>query len=679
MALGGEEPFIGRRAFKAGDRASFFGRSAELQKLTEFCDRGSTILVHGDAGVGKSSLLQAGLTHEFSWQADVLSGSAVAVSAFPEAALPDHNPFTLALLADWSPGSSRTGLSTVSVTDFLRVRCATHDWSKAPVVAIIDQLEEIFADTRPPRHRDVFLDDIATAAQTIPNVTFVLSLRSEYLAKLKPYNRQLLIEKRTSLRLRPLSRSAALEAVRGPATAAGLSFPPRVAEAIVDDLISTSSASGSARAARADEPGVDPTQLQVVCARLWQSTLRDGSVITVSLSGARAHNDAALSAYCTEVIDEVAAEHNMAGMKLRTILTPQLVTVQEQRIPVRADRAAGITPSILRGLECRHLIKWLPTATVHSYILVNDRLAPVVCSLGQPPGTNATPDVDAATHLKAALVMHSAGQADLAENHVWQALRAAAASDLKVRSDAYSLLGNLAFEKAEFTEAEAYYRQAAELSDQLRDHSAVAKLLGAIGRLHARQGRFQAAIEDLQSAVTRLPGDLILQTELAKAFWSAGQSQAAAAVFGTVLTIKPDFPEALAGRGEIQADRGNAFAALDDLRLLRRVRPSMSMQAELRSAYALALARSGMAQSAIEEADAALASADDNGLIFLRVARVVASVGGSPSRADALLRRAARAHAPAPTAEQLNEARRQVARTKGQQADTCEPSMPAIG
>jgi tetratricopeptide (TPR) repeat protein len=275
--------------------------------------------------------------------------------------------------------------------------------------------------------------------------------------------------------------------------------------------------------------------------------------------------------------------------------------------------------------------------------------------------------------------MHSAGQADLAENHVWQALRAAAASDLKVRSDAYSLLGNLAFEKAEFTEAEAYYRQAAELSDQLRDHSAVAKLLGAIGRLHARQGRFQAAIEDLQSAVTRLPGDLILQTELAKAFWSAGQSQAAAAVFGTVLTIKPDFPEALAGRGEIQADRGNAFAALDDLRLLRRVRPSMSMQAELRSAYALALARSGMAQSAIEEADAALASADDNGLIFLRVARVVASVGGSPSRADALLRRAARAHAPAPTAEQLNEARRQVARTKGQQADTCEPSMPAIG
>lgn len=672
------DPFVGRRAFQVGDHALFFGRSAELRELLDLCDCGSTVLMHGDAGVGKSSLLRAGLTHALAWQADVLVGSPVAISPFPDAALPDYNPFTLASLANWSPGTSRTALSALSVTDFLRARSVTHDRPNVPVIAILDQVEEIFADTRPSRHREEFLDDIATAARTIPNVMFVLSLRSEYLAELARCNTQLLIEKPMSLRLWPLSRSAALEAVRGPVTAAGLSLPPRVAEAIVDDLIATSTASGSATAAHVDERGVDPTQLQVVCSRLWQSTRRDSSVITVGLGGARGHNDAALSVYCTEVIDEVAAEHNMAGIELRTILAPKLVTVQGQRIPIGADRAAGITASILRGLEGRHLIKRLASAAAQSYILVSDRLAPVVLRLGQPAATGATPDVDAATYLEEALSMQSAAQVDLAENHAWQALRVAAASDLKVRSEAYSLLGNLAFGNAQFKEAETYYRQAAELSDQLRDQAAVAKLLGAIGRLHARQGRFQAAIEDLQSAVTRLPGDLILQTELAKALRSVGQVQAAVAVFGTVLTIKPDFPEALAGRGEILADRGNAFAALHDLRLLRQVRPSMSMQPELRSAYALALARSGMAQSAIEEADAALASADDNGLIFLRVARVVASVGGSRARADALLRRAAGARAPAPTAEQLSEARRLVARTNGQQTDTREPSFPAV-
>jgi len=673
------DPFIGRRAFGAGDRTNFFGRSTELKKLAGLCFSGSIVLVQGDVGVGKSSLIQAGLTEALARRADALLGSLVDVCPFPEAALPDHNPLTLALLASWSRGSSATDLSALSVTDFLRFRSATHGWAGVPVVAIIDQLEEIFADTRQPLHRDEFLDDIATAARTLPNVTFVLSLRSEYMTEFRPYSSKLAIEKGGSLTLRPLGRLAALEALHGPVTVAGLSFPAGVAEAIVDDLISTRAVPGSAITGGADEPGVDPTQLQIVCARLWQLTRRDDRVINVAATRAHAQNDAALSEFCAEVVDEVAAEHNVAGSELRAILAARLVTIQKQRIPVRPDRAAGVSPSMLRGLERRHLIRRLTEAGVHSYILVNERLASVVFDLGKPAATAAPSDVDAATHVRAALAMQSAGQAELAENHARQALRVAAASDLRVRSDAYLLLGNLALEDAGFAQAQAYYRQAAELSDQLRDQAAVAKLLGAIGRLHARQGRFQAAIEDLHSAVTRLPSDLILQTELAKALRSAGQSQAAAAVFGAVLAIKPDFAEALAGRGEIQADRGNAFAAVDDLRLLRRVQPSMSMRPELRSAYALALARSGMAESAIEEADAALASADDNGLIFLRVARVVASVGGSPERADALLRRAAKALSPAPTPEQLRDARRVIARTKAQEADTRETSLPAVG
>ena len=38
--------------------------------------------------------------------------------------------------------------------------------------------------------------------------------------------------------------------------------------------------------------------------------------------------------------------------------------------------------------------------------------------------------------------------------------------------------------------------------------------------------------------------------------WEAGQSQAAAAVFGTVLTVEPLSADALAGRGQIRAERG---------------------------------------------------------------------------------------------------------------------------
>jgi tetratricopeptide (TPR) repeat protein len=392
----------------------------------------------------------------------------------------------------------------------------------------------------------------------------------------------------------------------------------------------------------------------------------------------RSSNDAALHEYCIEVIDEVAAEHNLAGAALRTELTSRLVAARGQRRTLAGAVVAGVTLSVLRQLENRHLLTQVRVKGERRYLLVNYRLAQVVRHLGAPRAAGQPPDADAATYLGAAMAMQSADQPKLAESHAWQALRVAADSDLRLRSDAYSLLGNLAFEGGRLQDAETCYRRAAELSDQAQDQAAVAKLLGAIGRLHARQGRHQAAIEDLVSAVTRLPGDLILQTELAKALRNVGQSQAAAAVFGTVLTIKPDFPEALAGRGEIQAERGNASAAVDDLRLLRQVRPSLSLLPELRSAYALALARSGMAQTAIEEADAALAAANDNGLIFLRAARVVAAVGGSPERAEDLLRRAAEAHDPAPTAAQLSEARQLLDSAQTRPAETYGRPLPAV-
>lgn len=665
------DPFIGRRAFGAGDHASFFGRSAELRQLLALCMRGPVALLHGISGAGKTSMLGAGLFHALGHEADVLAGSVTTTSSFPQATLPDHNPFTLALLASWSPGTSRTSLSATSVTDFLRVRAAANGWSHKPLIAVVDQFEEVFTDLRRQHHRDQFLDDIATAARVVPAVTFVLALRSEYLADLAPYRPQLRLGPNVELPLGLLSRAAALEVVRGPAAAAGLNFPPEVAEALVDDLIAAAG-HGTAEVA----PGANPTQLQVVCSSLWRSKGADSSVITVGLRGVREHNDAALSAYCSDVIDEVAVEHNMSAAELTKILAPRLVTGQGRPRVVRGDKKAGITSSMLRGLEARHLIRLVHSSGELSYALASERLAPVVAALTRPAPRTGQPVIDAATHLRTALAMQAVARQELAEHHAWQALSVASATDLKVKSDSYSLLGNLAFERDELALAEKYYLHAAELSDQLQDQASVAKLLGAIGRLHAQQGRVEAAIEDLQSAVARLPSDLILQTELAKALWSAGQAQAAAAVFGTVLTIKPDFPDALAGRGEIQADRGNAFAALDDLRLLRQVQPNLSMQPGLRSAYALALARAGMIQPALEEADAALASAGDNGLIYLRAARVIASAGGSPERAEALLRRAADACSPAPTREQLTEARRMLAATGERHPAAREPSLP---
>jgi len=137
----------------------------------------------------------------------------------------------------------------------------------------------------------------------------------------------------------------------------------------------------------------------------------------------------------------------------------------------------------------------------------------------------------------------------------------------------------------------------------------------------------------------------------------AGQSQAASAVFGTVLAVEPDSADALAGRGQIRAERGNASAALEDLQELQRLRPSVSLQPEVRSAYALALAGLGKSESAMAEANAAVAAAYDSGIIFLRAAQV-ARAGGALDLATELLRRAEQATNPALTSDQLTQVRR---------------------
>ena len=662
MSSGGREPYVGRRAFDVRDQDIFFGRQRERGELQALWAENSLVVLHGPAGSGKTSLIQAGLAPALWKSADVpLVGCVSLGSSFPEAVLPDHNPYTLAVLSSWSPAESRTSLSQLSFTDFFRDRALTSGWSgtPAPIFAAIDQLEEIFTDARGTRYRDEFFDDLASAIQAVPRLRVLLAIRSELLAKLARYNELLAIRDQAYFPLPALNRDAAIEAVRRPTEMLGYPFAPGVAEALVDDLRTTQLAATTGEMVPITAEGVEPIQLQIVCSSLCRALPADVSVITFDLFDINGHADRSLADFCAEVLAEIAAEHELAILGLLTWLEATFVTSQGTRstVPEGLPTTAGLPRSITRGLENQHLLTSEWGSGTRRYTLANDRLIAALRQLNRPSQIENIPGLDAASHLRIAVTAMAAGELVLAEKHAWQAIKVAGAEDLRLQADARSLLGNIAFERGHLDIAQEHYWRAAELSEQLRDQSAVGRLLGAIGRMHAKQGHYEAALEDLLSAVTRAPGDLTLQTELAKALWHVGQAQAAAAVFGTVLTIEPEFAEALAGRGQIRAETGNASSALDDLRTLRRLRPGMGLQPEVRSAYALALARAGRPDTAMEEVDAALASTPDNGPIFLRAARV-ASASGAVERATELLRRAMEANDPALSSDQLNEAYR---------------------
>lgn len=655
-------PYVGTRAFDVDDQALFFGRDRECDELRALLSENNFIVLHGSSGSGKTSLLRAGLSPALIEQGDVLPVGRVSLaSSFPEAALSPHNPYTLSVLSSWSPGESRIGLSRLSIKDFLADRSLASRWhvDKNMMFVVIDQLEEIFDDTEREQHREEFFRDLGDALHTVPRLKVMLSIRSDCIAELSTYKQLMAINDQAYYFLGPLNRSAAIEAVTRPVEKFSLRFAPGVAEDLIDNLRGMQFRASTRAGNPVNAETIEPVQLQVTCSWLLGTLAPGASIVSFKSPDIAIQVEQALLSFCADVIAEVSSEHEIEVYALRDWLQRTFITSRGRRKEVteHLPMTAGMPHSVVKSLEKLHILTAGRGSDARWYKLANDRLISVVRELYKPSLVDSTPAVNPSKNLQIAMGLMAEGELTLAERHARHALAAAEGRDLRLQADAWSLLGNIAFQRDLLDIALECYREAAGLCEQLRDQSAVGTLIGAIGRIHVKQGRYVAALEDLHSAVTRLPGNLTLQTELAKVLWHVDQVQAAAAIYGTVLSIEPEFAEALAGRGQIRAETGDASSALDDLRALQRLRPSIGLEPEVRSAYALALARAGKPETAMKEADAALALVHDNALILLRAARVASAIG-APKRATALLRQATEATNPPLSSGRLSEARR---------------------
>lgn len=659
-------PYVGRRPFDVADEEIFFGRDSECADLAALWQSESFVVLHGPAGCGKTSLIRAGLTQVLAEKAGtLLIGSISYASPFPQAVLPDHNQYTISVLSSWRPAEPLTSIASLSLTRFLSQQITRNSFypERLPIFAVIDQLEEIFHDSRAERERDAFLADLALALRTVPQLRIMLAIRTEDLGELERHKHQLNLKQLIGYRIGGLGRKDALEAIRRPMERAGQPYPDGVAELVVDDLLRRYPADAIDAPVGRSAAAVEPVQLQAVCSYLsrlvWAEdySFLDATRVVTSI-------DRALMVFCREVISEVAIELGVSTWAVGEWVARTFIDVAGARVPISAKSiaSAGHQTATIRALLDRHLLVAATDDGTRWYMLANDR---VTLALRQLDELTLWPDTsvwDALARLEAAASALASGDFHTAERNTIDVLRIAGL-DMRWQADAHSILGNVAYHRHHMKDAETEYMLAAQLREQLQDHQAVGRLLGAIGRIRAMRGQYSAALEDLQSAVTRLPEDLVLQTELAKALSIAGQPQAAAAVFGTVLMGEPDSIEALTWRGQLQADRGYYLAALDDLHTLRRLSPSAALQPEVQSAYALALAQAGDAETAAKEADAALAAAPDHGVIVLRAAQV-ARITGAQERAAELFRMASEARNPPLPPDRLNEVRRWMTRLR---------------
>jgi tetratricopeptide (TPR) repeat protein len=607
----GRPPYIGLRAFRTEDNDRFFGRSQESNEVATLWRANKLTILYGASGVGKTSLLQAGVIPLLDPERfDILPigrvPAGLPLSDNPRA----RNPYVFAFLSSLAPSRPSTELAGQSIPKFLRQRGIKRDryGDPVPILLAIDQAEEFFSELsyRPEIARK-FINGLAQALRENRETRLLLSIREDRLSTVLGYERVLGGRSHVRSRLLPFGASAAMEAIRKPLKGTGRSFQPGVVSELVRDLrtVKATNAFGETSSFLIDS--VDPVQVQVVCSALWESLPSTARIITLAHVRRYGNIDRFLASFCSRTLSAVAAEHEVAVARLRSWLLQTFITEHGTRGTAYEGlgQTAGMPNAIVRSLEDRHVIMAEHRGGARWYELQHDRLI--------EPLQQAHP----VELIEAAELELADGALVLAERHAEQAIRTSGVEDLMVRARAQRVLGHVARQRHDADQALDRYRAAASLFEVLEDSSSVAQLLADAGRLSITSGRHGEAVTDLRGAAERAPSDLSVQCALANALWYIGQPLTAVSILSGVIEIDETVLPAIRQRGEILADLNRADEALRDLDRVRRAQSPSTI-----AARALAHAITGKFEAADQEAADAAANAPDHGPVLFRVARV---------------------------------------------------------
>jgi WD40 repeat protein len=395
-------PFQGLGFYTESDAKWFFGRATERKIILAHLRTARLTLLYAESGVGKSSLLRAGVAARLRELAAGTGRSPKFVplvfSSWKDDPVEDLISQLVSLVPASNGGSTTHHSPDSGLAGAIDQAASTLD---ATLVIILDQFEEHFSYRLSETQPDRLADELAQCVNS-PRVraNFLIAVREDAYGKLGDlFSGRIANVYNNYLHLEYLSRDAARDAIEKPveiynaehAAAEAITLDPELAGAVLDEVRRGNLELGGRRTDReSNGKPVGPTTdeietpfLQLVMTRLWewershQSTVLRRSTLDGELGGAEAivrnHVDRALGGLTGPELDTA------------TDIFHDLVTPSGVKVAHTADDLAkmtshshGTVASVLNSLYEQRIVRAVdpaPGTMQPRYEIFHDRLA----------------------------------------------------------------------------------------------------------------------------------------------------------------------------------------------------------------------------------------------------------------------------------------------------------------
>ncbi len=374
-----DNPYVGPRALATGEK--LWGRDEETATLYGLLIAERIVLLYSSSGAGKTSLINAGVSPLLRKRKFyVFDGISLRTRPDIEEAR-GANRYAMATMLSIQqrlPPKEQLAPGTLALMPLAAFFDRMLTWAQTQdnrnLVLIFDQFEEILTlDQTDDDAKQSFMLDLGEALEN-GKVWCVFSMRDEFVVSIDDlFARYVPGRLQTRMRLNLLSRTAAVEAICGPARERQIDFS--AAGTLADDLRAINVQRADGTTEEVQGKWVEPVQLQVVCRAIWSRPRANPSEISErDLEGIEI--DDALSQYYDECIAAVASVRVAEERKLREWIGDHLISAHgvRTRVLMEPRQTADLDNEAIDGLVATHLLRREEVGNRVWYELAHDRL-----------------------------------------------------------------------------------------------------------------------------------------------------------------------------------------------------------------------------------------------------------------------------------------------------------------